>query len=90
MGFVPTPNFINEENLTKYFDDFSGKIRCKWYFRNKLSHSFTEVSALKPKSLWKLPAGHACVELFLSKLEKELFSFLPGRLQSYNLSNKEW
>ena len=26
----------NEENLRRDFDDFSRKIRCKWYFRNDL------------------------------------------------------
>ena len=30
------------------------------------------------------------VELFLSKMEHELFSFLPGKPQSYNLTREEW
>ena len=29
LGFVPTPNLINEENLRRNFDDFSRKVRCK-------------------------------------------------------------
>ena len=62
----------------------------KWYFRNKLSDNFSEVPALKPKSLWKPPAGHPFVELFLSKWEGELFSFLAGKPQSYNMSKEEW
>ena len=87
LGFVPTPNLINEENLRR---DFSRKMRCKWYFRNELSDNFSEVPAFKAKSLWKPPAGHSCVELFLSKLEGELFSFLPGKPQSYNMTKEEW
>ena len=86
LGFVPTPNLINEENLRR---DFSRKMRCKWYFRNELSDNFSEVPAFKAKSLWKPPAGHSCVELFLSKLEGELFSFLPGKSQSYNMTKEE-
>ena len=46
------------------------------------------VPAFRPKSQWKPPTGHPCVELFLSMLEKELFSFLPGKLQSYNLTKR--
>ena len=30
------------------------------------------------------------MELFLSRLEKELFSFLPGKPQSYTLTKEEW
>ena len=38
----------------------------------------------------KPPPGHPCVELFLSKLENELFSFLPGKPQACNLTKEEW
>ena len=84
------PNLINEQNLRRDFDDVSRKMRCKWYFRNELSDNFIEVPAFKPKSLWKPPASHPCVELFLSKLEEELLSFLPGKPQSHNMSKEEW
>ena len=30
------------------------------------------------------------MELFSSRLEKELFSFLPGKPQSYDLTKEEW
>ena len=30
LGFFPTPNLINEENLRRDFDDFSRKMRYKW------------------------------------------------------------
>ena len=90
LGFVPAPNFINEENLRRDFNDFSRKMRCKWYFRNELSDNFSEAPAFKPKSLWKPPADQPCAELFLSKLQRELFSFLPGKSQSYNMPKDEW
>ena len=38
----------------------------------------------------KPPAGHPYVELFLRKLEGDLFSFLLGKPQSYNMSKEEW
>ena len=90
LGFVPTPNMINEEDLRRDFNEFSRKMRCKWYFRNEPPNEFSEIPAFRPKSNWKPPAGHPCVELFLSKMEHELFSFLPGRPQSYNLTREEW
>ena len=52
------------------------------------TYHFIEVPAFK--SLWKTPAGHPCVEIFLSKLVGELFSFLPGKPQSYSITKEEW
>ena len=63
-------------------------MKCRWHFRNEPSDNYMNVPAFRPKSQWKPPTGHPCVELFLSRLEKELFSFLPGKLQSYNLTKK--
>ena len=79
LGFAPTPNLINEADLRRDFEDFSRKMRYRWYFRNEPSDDFSNVPAFRPKSQWKPPTGHPCVELFLSRLEKELFSFLPGK-----------
>ena len=90
MGFIPTPNTINEEDLRRDFDDFSRKMRCKWYFRDEMSPDFRDIPFFRPKSFWKPPPGHPCVELFLSKLKNELFSFLPGKPQTYNLTKEEW
>ena len=65
-------------------------MRCRCYFRTEPSENFSNVPAFRPKSQWKPPTGNPCVELFLSRLEKELFSFLPGKSQSYNLTKEEW
>ena len=89
LGFVPTPNLINEADLRRDFEDFSRKMRCRWHFRNEPSDDFSNVPAFRPKSQWNPHTGHPCVELFLSRLEKELFSFLPGKPQSYNLTKEE-
>ena len=90
LGFVPTPNLINEADLRRDFEDFSRKMRCRWYFRNQLSDDFSNVLAFRSKSQWKPTTQHPCVELLLSRLEKELFRFLPGKPQSYNLTEEEW
>ena len=78
LGFVTTPNLIHEADCQSDFEDFSRKMRCRWYFRNEPSDDFSNVPAFRHKSQWKPPTGHPCVELILSRLEKELFLFLPG------------
>ena len=65
-------------------------MRCKWYFRDEPSPNFSEILVFWPKSSRKPPPGHPCVELFLSKLESELFSFLPGKSQACNFTKEEW
>ena len=40
--FAPMPNMINEAD----FNDFSRKMRCKWYFRDETSNDFSEILAL--------------------------------------------
>ena len=62
---------------------------CGWYFRTAPSDNFSNVSAFRPKPHWKLPTGHRSVELFLSRLEKELLSLLPGKPRSY-IAKEEW
>ena len=49
-------------------------MRCKWHFRDELSENFSERPAFRLKSVWKPSKGHASLEVFLSRLEKELFS----------------
>ena len=39
---------------------------CKWNFRDEPSSGFREFPAFRPKSDWKPPPGHSCVEWFLS------------------------
>ena len=50
LGFAPTPSFINESDFKRDFEDFARKIRCKWYFRNGLTESFSQIPVLPNKS----------------------------------------
>ena len=34
---------------------------------------FTETPAFTPKSTWHPPKRHACLEVFLNQIEKEIF-----------------
>ena len=89
LGFVSLPNLINEADLWRDFKDFSRNMRCRWYLRNEPSADFSNVPAFRPKSHCKPHTRHPYVELCLSRLAKELFSFLPRKPQSYNLANEE-
>ena len=76
--------------MRRDFNEFSRKMRCKWDFKDKPFNDFSEISSFKSKSTWKPAAGDICVEIFLRKIKHELFSFLRGKPQSYNLTKEEW
>ena len=78
LGFAPTPTRINESYLKRDFNDFSRKMRRKWHFRNEPTEKFSEKPAFNIKSNWNPPNGQSALEIFLSKLENEVFSVLPG------------
>ena len=45
---------------------------------------------MRPKSVWKPPKDHASLEVFLSRLEKKLFSDNISEATQSNLSDEEW
>ena len=90
LGFAPTPTKINETDLRADFNEFARKMRCKWFFGNEPTENFSEAPAFRVKSNWNPPKGHPAIEIFLSKLETEIFSVLPGTPLDYNLSKEEW
>ena len=90
LGFAPTVIKINETDLRADFNEFARKMRCKWFFRTKPTENFSEAPAFRVKLKWNPLKGHPAVEIFLSKLETEIFSVLPGTPPDYNLSKEEW
>ena len=60
-------------------------MRCQWFFRNEPTEYFNEAPAFCVKSNCNPPEGHPAIDIFLSKLETEIFSILPGtwRLGEY-------
>ena len=65
-------------------------MRCKWNFRNEPANNFSETPAFRPKSGWKPPKRHASLEVFLSCVEKELFSDEMNDSTQGSLSGEEW
>ena len=89
LGFSPNQSFINETDLRRDFNEFSRKMRCKWYFRNK-TQSSKEIPTFHSKSTWNPPKGSPALELFLNKTEQNLFSVLLGKTEEFNLSREEY
>ena len=73
LDYAPIQNKVNEPESRQDFDEFSRKMRLKWYFRNEATEDFNETPSFRCKSSWKPPQGNASLELFLSQIERELF-----------------
>ena len=74
LDFALIQKTSSELELRKDFEEFLRRMRCKWNFRNEPTNNFSEIAAFRFKSEWKRPKGHASLEVFLSRVEKELFS----------------
>ena len=72
LDFAPIQRKINEPELRRDFNEFCRRMRLKWHFRDE-PQGFNETPAFTPKSTWRPPKGNACLEVFLSQVEKELF-----------------
>ena len=47
-------------------------MQIKCHFRNEFTEDFNATPVFRPKSKWTPPLSHPNLEMFLSKLEKEL------------------
>ena len=90
LDYAPIQNKVNEPKLRQDFDEFSRKMRLKWYFRNEAAEDFSETPSFRSKSSWKHPQENTSLELFLSQIERELFEIPKKRLGYSNFSKEEW
>ena len=71
LGFAPIQRKISESELRHDFNEFCRRMRLKWHYRDE-PQGFNDTPAFIPKSTWNMPKGHACLEVFLSRVEKEI------------------
>ena len=64
-------------------------MRNKWYFWNDSTPPFNEVPFCKTNSLWRPPNGHPALEIFLSKVEKDLSDFCKKQQTYLNFNSEE-
>ena len=69
LDFAPIQQKINESELRKDFEEFCGRMRTKWNFRNELLQDFSVTPRFAGKYSWKPLLGHPNLEVFLSQVE---------------------
>ena len=79
---------IKETDFRSDFKETDREMRCKQFFPSNSTENFIETPAFVLD--WNQPNGHFAIEIFLSRLEEEVFSVLPGTRLDYNLSKEEW
>ena len=90
LDYAPVQRKINEPELKSDFEEFCRCMRIKWHCRNESSENFSEIPSFRPKSSWKPPKGNPNLELFLSKVEQDLFKTIETPTRYSNLSSDEW
>ena len=55
-----------------------------------LSETFSEIPSFRSRSAWKPPKGNPNLEMFLSKVEQDLFKTIETPTRYSNLSSDEW
>ena len=90
LDYAPIQRKINEPELKSDFEEFCRRMRIKWHFRNEPSENFSEIPSFRPKSYWKPPKGNPNLEMFLSKVEQDLFKTIETPTRYSNLSSDEW
>ena len=90
LCFSPAPSFINEADLQRDFDEFTRKMRCKWYIRNESQDIPSDLCTYKSKSTWIPEKGSPALKLFPSKGREDNFLVLPGHPKKLNLDREEY
>ena len=90
LDYAPIQNKINEPDFKQDFEEFCRKMRLKWHFRNEPTPEFSTTLSFNPKSTWTPSNARPSLELFLSKVEKDLFEMSKTTLGFSNFSKEEW
>ena len=65
-------------------------MRIKWHFCNEPRLDVSEKPSFHTKASWNPPKGDTHLEVFLGKVEEELFNVIERPVRHSNLSQEEW
>ena len=86
LKFIPTPNHISKALVKEELETCGRKLRLMWHYRNKereiTTTSFNKKSKFNPKR------KDTAIEIYLSRLEKEIFSS-DNKLSYSNLAKEK-
>ena len=85
LDYVPIEKKINKPELKSDFEEFRRRMRIKWHFRKEPSKSFSEIPSFRAKSPCKPPKGNPNLEIFLSKVEQDLFKTVETPVRYSNV-----
>ena len=90
LDLAPIQRKINEPELRSDFGEFCRQMRIKLNFCNRPTLDFSEKSTFCTKSSWNPPKGDPHLDVFLSRVEEDLFVVVERPVRHSNLSQVEW
>ena len=85
LKFIPMPKHINEALCEEELKTYGRKLRLMWHYRNEKQE--ITINPFEKKSKFNPKRKDAAIEIFLSRLEEEIFSL--GKKLSYSNLTKE-
>ena len=90
LDFAPIQRKIIEPELRNDFGEFCRTVRVKSHFENEPCPDFSNIPYVKSKPKWNPPKGHSAIEIFLSKVENDLFKVVDKELGYSNFTSEDW
>ena len=86
LKFMPTPKHINKARIKEELETYGRKLRLMWHYRNQEREII--INPFKKKSKFNPKRKDAAIEIYLSRLEEEIFA-LDKKLSYSNLTKQE-
>ena len=86
LKFIPTPKHINKARIKEKLETYGRKLRLMWHYRNQEREII--INPFKKKSKFNPKRKDAAIEIYLSRLEEEIFA-LDKKLSYSNLTKQE-
>ena len=86
LKFIPTPKHINKARIKEEPETYGRKLRLMWHYRNQEREIIINPFKKKPK--FNPKRKDAATEIYLSRLEEEIFA-LDKKLSYSNLTKEK-